>query len=59
MSDREMYASTISGLVDYFGGYERLALILNVNVDDLQRWSEGKERPPTHVFIRLIDMKHD
>jgi hypothetical protein len=57
MSDREIYATTISGLVDYFGGYETLARILNVNVDELQRWSEGKARPPSHVFFRLIEMK--
>ncbi len=54
MSDREMSANTISGLVDYFGGFEELALILNVDVDDLQRWSEGKARPPTNAFSRLI-----
>lgn len=57
MSDREMYASTIFRLVDYFGGYERVALILKVNVDDLERWAEGRARPPTHVFLRLVDMK--
>ena len=53
MPDDEIFASTISGLVDYFGGHERLALILDVTVDDLQRWSEGKARPPAHVFLRF------
>ena len=57
MSDREIYANTISRLVAYFGGYERLAVILNVNIDDLERWADGRARPPTHVFLRLIDMK--
>jgi hypothetical protein len=57
MAEREINAATISGLVDYFGGYENLALILNVSVDDLRRWSEGKARPPAHIFFRFMDVK--
>jgi hypothetical protein len=54
--DRELYANTISGLVEYFEGYEMLAVILNVNVDDLRRWAEGKSRPPVDVFLRMADL---
>ncbi len=54
--DREIYTSTISSLVDYFEGYGTLALILNVNVDELRRWAEGKSRPPTEVFFRIVDL---
>jgi hypothetical protein len=54
--DRELYASTISSLVEYFEGYETLAVILNVNVDDLHRWAEGKSRPPVDVFLRMVDL---
>jgi predicted transcriptional regulator len=54
--DRELYVSTISSLVDYFEGYGTLALILNVKVDDLRRWAEGKSRPPVDVFLRIIDL---
>lgn len=54
--DRELYARTISGLVEYFEGYETLAVILNVNVDDLRRWAEGKSRPPVDVFLRIVDL---
>ena len=53
--DRELYASTISSLVEYFEGYETLAVILNVNVDDLRQWAEGRARPPTDVFLRIVD----
>jgi hypothetical protein len=54
--DRELYTSTITSLVDYFEGYSTLALILNVNVDELRRWAEGRSRPPTDVFLRMIDL---
>lgn len=53
--DRELYASTISSLVEYFEGYETLAVILNVNVDDLRQWAEGRARPPADVFVRIVD----
>lgn len=54
--DREIYTSTISSLVEYFEGYGTLALILNVNVDELRRWAEGKSRPPTEIFLRIVDL---
>ena len=54
--DREIYTRTISSLVDYYEGYETLALILNVKVEELQRWAGGKSRPPADVFFRIIDL---
>jgi hypothetical protein len=54
--DRKLYASTISSLVEYFEGYETLAVILNVRVDDLHRWAEGKSRPPIDVFMRIVEL---
>ena len=54
--DRELYTRTISSLVEYFEGYETLAVILNVTVDDLRRWAEGKSRPPVDVFLRIVDL---
>jgi hypothetical protein len=54
--DRELYTRTIANVVDYFEGYETLALILNVSVEDLQRWAEGRSRPPTDVFFRIVDL---
>lgn len=54
--DRELYTRTISSVVDYYEGYETLALILNVNVDELRRWADGRSRPPTAVFLRIIDL---
>jgi hypothetical protein len=53
--ESELYASTISKVVEYFEGYGTLAVILNVNVADLRRWAEGKSRPPEDVFLRIVD----
>ena len=54
MTDKDPYsANTIAGLVDYFGGDATVALILNVTVEDVRRWSEGKAQPPAHVLLRL------
>jgi hypothetical protein len=54
--DRELYTRTIASVVDYFEGYETLALVLNVNVEELRRWAEGRSRPPTDVFFRIVDL---
>jgi len=54
-----MYATTIRGLVEFFGGFEVVARILNVTVLELQGWAEGRTRPPTDAFMRLIEMGSD
>jgi hypothetical protein len=54
-TDREICADTICGLMDYYGP-RQLALILNVTVDDLYRWSSGESRPPPDVFFRVINL---
>ena len=54
--DRKRYISEISSLVNYFEGYGTLALILNVNVDELRRWAEGSSRPPAEVSRRIVSL---
>jgi hypothetical protein len=54
-TDKELYAETICGLMDYYGD-RNLARILNVTVDDLYRWSSGTSRPPSEVFFRIINL---
>ena len=54
--DRELYTSTISSVVDFYEGYETLALILNVSIEELRRWADGRSRPPTDVFLRIVDL---
>jgi hypothetical protein len=54
--DRNPYTSTISSAVEFFEGYGTLAVILNVNVDDLRRWAEGKSYPPADVLRRIVNL---
>jgi hypothetical protein len=55
--DKELHVNEIASLVDYFEGYGTLAVILNVNVDDLRRWAEGNARPPVDVLLRIVDLR--
>jgi hypothetical protein len=43
-------------VIDHYG-YTHLALVLNVSIDDLDRWVAGKCRPPTDVFLRILELK--
>jgi hypothetical protein len=55
VTDRELYSRTTAAVIaDY--GYTHLARILNVTVRDLERWAAGQNRPPTHVFLLIIDL---
>lgn len=55
VTDKDLYAGTIAGLLDYYG-HAQLARILDVPLEDLYRWIEGKARPPTGTFLRIIDL---
>lgn len=54
--DIEPYANTISSAVEFFEGYGTLAVILNVSVEDLRRWAEGKSYPPADVYHRIVNL---
>jgi hypothetical protein len=56
VADKELYAQPIADLVEDFDGYTTLARVLNVNVDELHRWSEGRGRPPADVFFRMLNL---
>lgn len=58
VTDRDLYVRTISDVIDYYGETE-VALSLNVRTDDLQSWLAGKSRPPTDVFLRIINLKSE
>jgi hypothetical protein len=57
VTDKELYAETICGLMDYYG-VRQLALILNVTVDDLYRWSSGKSPPPSEMFFHIVNLSN-
>lgn len=58
MTDRDLYARAINDVIDYYGETQ-VALTLNVRTDDLQPWLAAKSRPPTHVFLRVIELKRE
>jgi hypothetical protein len=58
VTDRDLYIRTITDVIDYYG-YTHLALTLNVSIDDLDRWLAGEGRPPTEVFLRIIELKNE
>ena len=55
VAHKQIDPETICGLMDYYGE-RQLALILNVTVDDLYRWSSGTSHPPSELFFRIINM---
>ena len=58
VTDRNLYVRTVGDVISYYG-YTHVALILNVRIDDLRRWSAGVGRPPTDVFLQIIDLKNE
>jgi len=53
---RDLYIRTITEVIDHYG-YTQLALYLNVSIHDLDCWLAGESRPPTDVFLRIIELK--
>jgi hypothetical protein len=58
VTDRNLYVRTITDVIDHYG-YTQLALYLNVSIDDLDRWVAGEDRPPTDVFLRILELKSE
>ncbi len=54
VTDRDTYAATVWGLAEDIG-YDKLAC-LNVTVDEIHLWAAGKRRPPTELFLKMVDM---
>jgi hypothetical protein len=58
VTDKALYSTTIAGLIDYYG-HAHLASMLDVREEDLCRWARGTVRPPTDVFLRIIDLANE
>jgi hypothetical protein len=56
MAERNLHKSTVGAAAEYLGGYSTLALILNVSVDELERWASGTASPPANLVPRLMDL---
>ena len=55
--DNQFFSATILQLFEYYS-VEDLAHMLDVPPGDLALWAEGKGRPPTGVFFRVIDLRN-
>lgn len=43
-------------LLELFGSRTKLARLLQVPEDDLQRWLNDKAKPPLGIFLRAVDL---
>jgi hypothetical protein len=53
---RERYANVLRTAADAVGGLPRLARVLRVPQDELERWLEGSDEAPLEVFLASLDL---
>jgi hypothetical protein len=54
--DRELQAHVVRDAAEFFGGYETLAVVLNLRAEDLVAWGRGWTRPPAAQLRRIIEL---
>jgi hypothetical protein len=54
--DWELQAQVVRDAADFFGGYDTLALVLNVRAEHLVAWGRGLVRPPVRQLQRIIEL---
>jgi hypothetical protein len=42
--------------LDAYGSRQHLAIALNVSMEDLNSWIDGKAVPPHAIFMKLVDV---
>jgi hypothetical protein len=52
----DVYVRTLERAAQMTGGEQALALSLKVTPSHPSLWLLGAERPPTHVFLRAVDI---
>ena len=55
-TDLERNARVVREAAEFFGGYETLALVLNVRAEHLVAWGRGLVRPPVRHLERIIEL---
>ena len=55
-TDLERNARVVREAAEFFGGYETLALVLNVRAEQLVAWGRGLARPPVRQLQRIIEL---
>lgn len=53
---RERYAAVLHRAADAVGGVARLARVLRVPQDELERWLQGSEEAPLDMFLASLDL---
>lgn len=55
-TDWEHQAQVVREAAEFFGGYDTLALVLNVRAEHLVAWGRGLVRPPVRQLQRIIEL---
>lgn len=53
---KALYIQSVEDAASIAGGHERLAAVLGVSTDEVERWRSGASIPDSTVFLRIIDL---
>ena len=55
---RALYIEWVEDAASVVGGYEKLAVELGVDLDEVRNWSAGMTIPECTLFLRLLGLLH-
>jgi hypothetical protein len=53
---KALYIQSVEDAASIAGGHERLAAVLGVSTDEVERWCSGVSIPECTAFLRIIDL---
>ena len=56
MADWERQARVVREAAEFFGGYDTLALVLNIRAEHLVAWGHDLVRPPARQLQRILEL---
>ena len=59
MVNRIIFRHVVRRAVEICGDKKTLAVLLNVTVDQVTRWTDGRSAPPDHMLPRVMDILFD
>ncbi len=51
-----VHARALGRAAEILGGQDKLRAALNVPISQLETWLQGREAPPSHVFLKVVDI---
>lgn len=51
-----MYSRAVRKAAEMVGGRERLARVLQVPREEIEKWILGEKKPPREMFLRVVDL---